>query len=125
MLTDAEIGEKAAEIARQTVLDACRDAGLETRLLVKGILAGLKAKEVKAHYDKDAGAWTYSKPMVAWPARQKAIDQGIGVLGIRAADKHDITTSGAPISFGSIPDEERELILEASRNIQRVKDGKP
>lgn len=120
-----ESAREAAIIARQEVLDACASNGLTILALVKGIKAGLRAKETKATYDKDTGEWAYSKAMISWAARQKAIDQGISLLGIKAPDKHDLTTGGHPIDFNTISIEEREAILEASRAIQAVKDGKP
>lgn len=120
-----ESAREAAIIARQEVLDACESNGLTLLALVKGIKAGLRAKETKATYDKDTGEWAYSKAMICWAARQKAIDQGIALLGIKAPDRHDVTTGGEAIRFDSISPEERELILEASRAIQAVKDGKP
>lgn len=119
-----EIGTKAADVAREVVLKACESAGLNTERIIKDIKAGLKAKEVKTSYDKDLGAWAYSKPMICWTARQKAIDQAIGILGIKAADKHDVTSGGEVIDFNSISPAERNLLLESQKIMRDVINGK-
>jgi len=105
----------AHEVARADVLKAFDSENVGVLTLVKAIKAGLKAREVKANYDKDLGAWAYSKSMIAWGARQKAIDQAIGILGIKAPEKHDLTTGGQAIDFNSISADERDLLLESQK----------
>jgi hypothetical protein len=116
--------EYAANVARDHVLKSFHSAGLSVERLVKDIKAGLKAKEVKASYDKDLGAFAYSKAMICWPARQKAIDQAIGILGIKAPDKTDITSGGQAIDFNSIPAAEREMLLESQKIMRAAINGK-
>jgi len=123
-MTEAEILNDALEYARSNVLKACESNGLTTLRIVKDIKAGLKAREVKAAYDKDLGNFVYSKPLVCWTARQKAIDQAIGILGIKAADKHDLTSGGEVIDFNSIPAAERDLLLESQKIMRDVINGK-
>ena len=53
-----------------------------------------------------------------------AVKTVIELYGDKAAEKHDVTSGGKAIDFNSISAEEREEILEASRSIQMVKDGK-
>lgn len=123
-MTEAEILESASEYGREAVLKTCAALGMDSQLIVKEIMAGIKAKEVKPHYDRDAGAFVYSKPLVAWAARLKAIDQAISILGLKAPDKHDVTSAGKALDFNSISPTEREELLAATRMIQAMQDGK-
>ena len=123
-MTEAEILNEAAEYARENVLKTCESQGLTTLRIVKDIKAGLKAKETKATYDKDRGDFAYSKPMICWAARLKALDQAIGILGIKAADKHDVTSGGQVIEFNTVPAAEREIILESQKLMREIINGK-
>jgi hypothetical protein len=88
-MTDLEIGQKCAEIARDAVLKDCKMVGLTLRKTLRRVKDGLDAKETKANYDKDRGKWVYSAPMVDWSARAKAVDQAISIFGIKAPEKHE------------------------------------
>lgn len=119
-----EACDYATKVTRDAVLKECESAGLTPIRLIKDIKAGLRARETKATYDKDLGAFAYSKSMISWAARQKAIDQAIGILGIKAPDKHDVTSAGQAIDFNSIPKAEREMLLESQKLMRAAINGK-
>lgn len=115
IMDKAAIGQQYRDAVYEKTIAICETEGVTSLSIVKGIKAGLRAKEVKAQYDKDAGSWAYSKALISWGARQKAIDQAIGILGVKAPEKHDLTTGGKAIDFNSIPADEREMLLESQR----------
>lgn len=88
------VGEQAAEISHQIVLKHCSDAGLTVPRVLKEISDAINAEEVKVAYSPTEGSWQYSKKIKAWQVRQKAIDQAVAILGIKAPEKQDIKTSG-------------------------------
>ena len=120
----AEIGKTWAQRIMERTEQAAEDVGLTATLTLKRVKEGLNAKEVQAHYDKEAG-WVYSKRLTAHRVRLEAAKIASNVLGLKHPETLDVTTGGEAIRFDSISPEERELILEASRAVQRVKDGKP
>lgn len=120
----AEIGKTWAQRILERTEQAAEEVGLTAALTLKRVKEGLNAKEVQAHYDKDAG-WVYSKRLTAHRIRLEAAKIATTVLGLKHPETLDLTTGGHAIDFNTISIEEREAILEASRSVQRVKDGKP
>jgi len=120
----AEIGKTWAQRILERTEQAAEEVGLTAALTLKRVKEGLNAKEVQAHYDKDAG-WVYSKHLTAHRIRLEAAKIATTVLGLKHPETLDLTTGGHAIDFNTISIEEREAILEASRSVQRVKDGKP
>jgi hypothetical protein len=89
-MTNLEIGQKAAEIAREEVLKEAKRARLSTRKVFKRIAEGLDAHETKTSYDKDAGQWAYSKKLIAHKTRLEAAALAVVVLGLKPNEKHDV-----------------------------------
>ena len=93
-------GEQASEIGRLIVIEQCNKAGLTIPRVLKEIVEGLNAEEVKVSYAAQEGVWTYSKKLKAWQVRQKAVDQAIAVMGLGAPSKVDShIKSDGPITF--------------------------
>jgi hypothetical protein len=85
-----KVGEKAGEISHDIIIKQCKDAGITVPRVLREIASALNAKEVKATYAQTEGAWRYSKQLKAWPICQKAVDQAISILGIKAPEKQDV-----------------------------------
>jgi hypothetical protein len=84
------VGKDAGEVARAAVLLQCAKAGLTVPKVLAGIVAGMTAEEQHTQYSRPDRTFKYSKKMVAWAARQKAIDQAIAILGVKAPEKNDV-----------------------------------
>jgi hypothetical protein len=98
--TQKEIGESAGEIARSVLLKQCESAGITIPTVLKEIASCLSAEEQKVTYSPTEGDWQYSKKMKAWTVRQKAIDQIIAIMGIKAPEKQDLKlSSSGPVTF--------------------------
>jgi hypothetical protein len=111
--TQKEIGESAGEIARSVLLKQCESAGITIPTVLKEIASCLSAEEQKVTYSPTEGDWQYSKKMKAWTVRQKAIDQIIAIMGIKAPEKQDLNVTGNTattivVDFGTAPKEEKE-----------------
>ena len=95
-----EIGEDAGEIARSVLLKQCENAGITIPVVLKEIASCLTAEEQKVVYSAVEGDWQYSKKVKAWTVRQKAIDQIIAIMGIKAPEKQDLKlNSSGPVTF--------------------------
>lgn len=85
-----DVGNLAGDMARTVVIQQCEKAGLTVPKVISGIVAGMNAMEQKVQYSQPDSDFVYSKEMVAWAVRQKAIDQAIAILGIKAPEKSDL-----------------------------------
>lgn len=85
-----DVGNLAGDMARTIVIQQCEEAGLTVPKVISGIVAGMDAMEQKVQYSQSDGDFMYSKKMISWSVRQKAIDQAIAVLGIKAPEKSDL-----------------------------------
>lgn len=85
-----DVGNLAGDMARTVVIQQCEKAGLTVPKVISGIVAGMNAMEQKVQYSQPDSVFVYSKKMVAWAVRQKAIDQAIAILGIKAPEKSDL-----------------------------------
>lgn len=88
------IGTEAGKIAHDVVLKQCKQANITVPRVLKEIDAGLKATEVKASFSAPDGKFYYSKKLTAWGVRQKAVDQAVAILGIKAPEKSEVALSG-------------------------------
>jgi hypothetical protein len=84
------VGKDAGELARAVVLQQCAKAGLTVPKVLSGIVTGMTAKEQRVKYSEVDRTFKYSKKMVSWATRQKAYDQAIAILGIKAPEKNDV-----------------------------------
>jgi len=104
------VGRDAGEMARTIVIQQCEEAGLTVPKVLAGIVAGMDAKEQKVNFSQVEDDFRYSKAMIAWSVRQKAIDQAIAILGIKAPERSDVgfVGAGAVILSVDFGDEEQE-----------------
>jgi len=86
MTTNEEIGQKAADNARENTLNKLDSHGLTFDYLTKKLKRELNAKETKVFNDKDDGI-IYSKNMTAWTIRQKARQDAHKLRGDYPAEK--------------------------------------
>lgn len=119
-MTDSEMCQTAAEIARAEVLKECKRARLSVRKLLKRISEGLDAKETKTSYDKEAGQWAYSKPLINHTARIGYANLAAAILGIKANEKLDVEHKGSVAVVGNLSDEDRDLIREGMAAVKEA-----
>jgi hypothetical protein len=105
-----KLAKESGEIARAETLKHCKTVKLTPIRVLKKISEGLDALENKVFYDKDRGKCVVGPDQINWSARQKAIDQAVSIIGIKAPEKLEVT-------HNNIAEE-----LEAAR--QRVKGRK-
>lgn len=82
---------ESAEIARAEVLAKAQKAGLKVEKIIAGIVEAMDANENKIFYDKDRGKCISGPEQIAWMPRLKAIDTAIGLLGIKAPEKQEVS----------------------------------
>lgn len=70
--------------------NACREHDLNVSAVVKAVKDGLLATEVKPHYDKDRGKWTYSAPLVDHAHRLEAAGIAASWFGLKKPDKLNV-----------------------------------
>lgn len=85
-----DVGNLAGDMARGIVIEQCAKVGLTVPKVLSGIVAGMEATEQKIQYSQPDGDFVYSNPVISWSTRQKAIDQAIAILGIKAPEKSDL-----------------------------------
>ena len=83
--------EAAAEIARAFVLKQAEKEGLKVEKILKKLVEAMDANENKVFFDKDRGRCFVGPEQIAWMPRLKAIDTAIGLLGIKAPDKQEVS----------------------------------
>ncbi|MEN6292333.1 MAG: hypothetical protein ABFD07_10030 [Methanobacterium sp.] len=86
-----EVSEQAEKIAHLQVVEQCERAGITIPRILQRISEALDAKEVKTNYSSVDGDFVYSKQLVAWNVRQKAVDQAVSLLGIKAPETSSVT----------------------------------
>ena len=86
-----EMCVESAEIARAEVLAKAQKAGLKVEKIIAGIVEAMDANENKVFFDKDRGRCFVGPEQIAWMPRLKAIDTAIGLLGIKAPDKQEVS----------------------------------
>jgi isopenicillin N synthase-like dioxygenase len=87
---DEKFCQESLEIARAETLKHCKAVKLTPRRVLKGIAEGLDAKENKVFYDRQTEKVVYSKKLINWTARQKAIDQAVSILDLTPVEKKKI-----------------------------------
>jgi hypothetical protein len=86
-----EVSEQAEKIAHLQVVEQCERAGITIPRILQRISEALDAKEVRTNYSSVDGDFVYSKELVAWSVRQKAVDQAVSLLGIKAPETSSVT----------------------------------
>jgi len=119
-----EMCVESAEIARAEVLEKARKEGLKVEKIIKTLVEAMDANENKVFFDKDRGRCFVGPEQIAWMPRLKAIDTAIGLLGIKAPEKQEVSfPNGAPITFNEISTHEREILLQSNKAIRDILNG--
>lgn len=94
-----EVAEQAEKISHMQVIEQCERAGITIPKILQRISESLDAKEQKVSYSSTEGVHVYSKEMIAWGVRQKAVDQAVALMGIAAPAKSDLNvkTNAPPV----------------------------
>jgi len=85
-----EIGELAADTARDRVLAAFESTGLTAEKLAYDLLLLTEATHQKVQYNAKFDEWSYSEPMTDNTTRLKAVELAMKVMDVMPSQKLDI-----------------------------------
>ncbi len=111
--------QKAAETARQKLLNSLSYQGIDAVLLANKLKEELNADETKVFSGKEG--LLYSTPLTAWKVRQEARKDAHKLLDHYPADRQEhYFPNGPPIQIGSINPNELLALQEAAKAYART-----
>ena len=127
-LLEIELAKLASDRVREIFFKIAATQGVTPESIFKTISKGMSSEVFKATYDTQVGKWAYSKKYVDHNVRLKASAQAAENLGMKAAQRVQVSgpNGGAiPLSiidFNSIPEkEQKKLKADAKSFLKRLR----
>jgi hypothetical protein len=121
-LLEIELAKLASDRVRQILFKIAATQKVTPESIFKTIGKGMASEVFKATYDTQAGKWVYSKKYVDYNVRLKASAQAAENLGMKAAQRVQLSgPNGGPIplsiiDFNTIPEKDKKRLKDDAKS---------